>query len=180
MRDIRDFSYSRQLVVVGKLSDIVRKHEGKKHMSIGKLMREAGYSQSFADHPARLFESKNFQSLLDEYLPDINIVESHAGILEAERISRVSFPKNEKDEVIKEIIESCHGCKLTRISKSKKSKIAYYASPDSASRLGAVKQAYMIKGLYPTTKVEQTATFRFSNLTDEQLDRAIERIEQSV
>lgn len=145
----------RQLALVKKLSELVRKTHGKqKHITLGKLMREVGYSDKFSLQPSRVTKSKTFQELLNKYLPDDTIAEVHGDALKASQLSHYIFPKSEDDETIRQTIESVEGCKLIKIRQKLNWKRAYFQAPDTNNRLKAIAEAYKVKGLYPAEKHE--------------------------
>lgn len=153
---LREIKSPRQLIAVKKLSEIVRNSKGKK-ITLGKVLRESGYSESFSEHPGRAIKSKSFQELLEEHLPDNLITEAHEGALRASKLDHYVFPRSEKDQEIKEVIESVAGCKLVKIRKALQWKRAYYLIQDNQSRLKAIAEAYKIKNKYPPQKVDLTS-----------------------
>ena len=50
--------------------------------NISKSMREAGYSRATAKNPKNLTQSKSWQELVEEYLPDRKIAEIHSRFLD--------------------------------------------------------------------------------------------------
>jgi len=147
---LKEIRSPRQLALVTRLSDIVRKTKGKqKSITLGKLMKEVGYSDEFSKQPSRVTKSKGFQALLDKYLPDDTIAEVHGDALRASKLDHYVFPQSEDDEVIKDTIESVNGCKLIKIRKKLNWKRAYFHSPDTGNRIKAIQEAYKVKGKYP-------------------------------
>ena len=57
-------------------------------MPIGKVMVAAGYSEKSAITPIQLTESKGWQELMEEYLPDKHLAEKHLEFLNTPRITR--------------------------------------------------------------------------------------------
>ena len=53
--------------------------------SMRRAIKEAGYSQAYADTPKKLEKTKTWQELLDKYLPKDLVLETHQGLLKAER-----------------------------------------------------------------------------------------------
>ena len=72
-----------------------------------------------------------------------------------------------------EIIESVAGCKVRKIRHGDNANHVWFWSPDNASRLGAIREAYKIKNKYEP--VETIITNKNKDLPDEQLDRIIEQ-----
>lgn len=160
----------RQLLVVKKLSEAIGKSKGKKAVSLGKIMREAGYSPSFSKYPAKLIKTKNFQELLKEHLPNDMLSKVHAQVIQASTIDHRVFPESMSDKEMTDVVESISGCKVKKIMHGEKANHVWYWTPDNANRLNAVKEAYKIKDLYPTQKHE--VEFKHK-LTKEYLDRII-------
>ncbi len=159
----------RHKIAVQKLSEIIRKTKGKqKKITIGKILRESGYSESVALHPTNVTERKGFQELLEEYLPDDLVLETHKNLLKATGLDHYVFPPSTSDEEMKEIIESVPGCKLMKISHGEQWNRAYYWVPDSKSRKDAIDMAYKLKGSYKAEKVEHSV--------NEELEKALDRM----
>jgi len=54
--------------------------KGRK-MPMGKLMIEAGYKKGYAQHPKQLKKTKNWQELMEQYIPDSLLAEKHQALL---------------------------------------------------------------------------------------------------
>lgn len=161
----------RQLLVVKKLSENVRKKKGQKGMSIGKIMREAGYSPETSKKPYRLTRSKGFQQLLEEYLPDDMIAKAHQDLFNAHKVDHYVFPASVSDDWIKKTVKEW-GFKLTKIAKNEQWKRAYYSMPDHAIRTKGIQEAYKIKNKYPAEKHDhRVGVFNFDNWSDEELKK---------
>ena len=142
----------RQLIAVRRLTEIVRNSKKQKGITLGKILRGAGYSESFSEQPKRAIQAKSFQELLDQYLPDDLITETHQQILKASTMDHYVFPKTEDDEEIKQVVESVSGCKLIKIRQVGEWKRAYFWTPDNQSRVRAIAEAYKVKNTYPAEK----------------------------
>jgi hypothetical protein len=159
----------RQTIAFNKLSEIIRNHKGKqKSITIGKILEEAGYSKEVSSSPTLVTKSKGFQELLEKYLPDDLVLETHTNLLKATGLDHYVFPPSTTDEEMKEIIESVPGCKLMKISHGDQWNRAYYWVPDNKSRKDAIDMAYKLKGSYKAEKVEHGVS--------EDLEKALERI----
>jgi len=122
--------------------------------NIGKAMISAGYSPATAKTPKKLTQSKGWKILMDRYIPDDLVVETHKDALQAHKIDQYIFPKSYFDKEIKELIEN-FDFRVIWIKKEKNCKRAYFLAPDHSTRMLAVKEAYKIKDKYPREKVEQ-------------------------
>ena len=52
--------------------------------NVSKAMREVGYSDAYAKNPQKLLQTKSFQELLDEYLPDELLTSTHRELVHDE------------------------------------------------------------------------------------------------
>jgi len=52
---------------------------------LGQIMREEGYSDNTADNPKNVTESKSWGVLLDKYIPESLVLETHKEAFEANR-----------------------------------------------------------------------------------------------
>ena len=145
-------SSPRRLIAVKKISEIIGKTKKQKNVTVGRILRESGYSVSTSKTPSRIIKGKKFQELLKDHLPDDLIAKTHEGLLRASRLDHYVFPSGEDDRVIKKTIESVAGCKLIRIRKHLNWKRAYFWTPDNQSRMKAIAEAYKLKGKYPAER----------------------------
>lgn len=72
------------------------------NMPMRQVMKKAGYSQATADHPKDLTESKGWQELMEEYLPDKHLAEMHKQFLDSPRI----ITRYVKGEIVDEYEET--------------------------------------------------------------------------
>lgn len=149
-------------------------------VSIGKAMREVGYSAKYANNPQKLTATKEWKDLVAEYMPDSLLAQTHKDLLGAGEIQHYVFPATIKkvpvdnpdpnidqsmiarkedvdvisDEEIKNIVESVPGCKLIyiRYEQFMGGKVAYFQAPDSKSRKDALDMAYKLSGRYAPGK----------------------------
>lgn len=87
--------------------------------SVSSAMRKAGYSPETAKTPHKLTESRGFEQLVEQYLPDRLLLRTHKSLLKAKRI-RKTFKRGEMLEEIEE--------------------------EDTFARATALKLGYMVKG----------------------------------
>lgn len=76
----------KQRIAVEKLSEIIRNSQGKKTITIGRILREAGYSESVCKAPQRVTQRKGWQELIKEYFPDDLLVKKHRELLNKKEI----------------------------------------------------------------------------------------------
>ena len=136
---------------------------GKKSVA----MRAAGFAESMARNPQKVFKPEVYAQILsrngldDETLSQIHSRLAHASILrERDFHSSLVYSKSKTmieevpDEVIQRIIESSPGCELISIIKYKEKKVAYYRSPEHVAQKQSIELAYKSKGLMAPEKHE--------------------------
>lgn len=100
-----------------------------KPVSVSQSMKEVGYGKGYAKNPQLLTKTKSWQDLMEEYLPDDLILESHNKLLKKTKvIYSITGDVIETDEI----------------------------DPNAVSK--GVDMAYKIKGKYAPEKVEHTIT----------------------
>lgn len=166
-----------QAIVARAVMEKIRENPG---VRVSDAIRMAGYSESLAVHPSVVTKSAPFIDLLNEYLPEGDLLETHRGLLKAARIDHMVFAdgpkdddaavvwvanKNEKetgaqvwsredvltDQDITDMLAE-KNCTVRRISRTENSRHVYFWSPDSKSRTGALDMAYKLKGSYAADK----------------------------
>lgn len=145
----------RQILLAKEISANVRKAKGKK-ISVSKVMKEVGYSPSYAEKAGKVLASDPFQDLLDKYLPDELIAETHAGIMKANALGHEVFPTDLTDEEMKEVVEGVWGGIIRKIKHLDSGNHVWYLVPDNRSRAKGIAEAYKVKAKYPAEKQEHT------------------------
>jgi len=151
----------RAKMAVQKLSENIRNSGGKKSVSMGKVLREAGYSKQTSLKPKLVTETKGFKEELTNLMPDETIVKRHGELVNAVKLNKMTFDSSLSDLEIKKIIEWSAGFKVMKVVRKKGSKqsVCFYWSPDYMTRLVAINMGYKIKNLY--RKDEQTGDAPF-------------------
>lgn len=149
--------------------------------NVSKAMRDSGYSPKTAKTPKKLTESKSWEQLMDEFLPDKQLMEHHQALLNTNRLDHMTFPlpgmhedpllqaveelakangKKPKarpkpqsltDDEIKAMLLEL-GCKVRKIVHGEQARHVYFWAPDTGARNAALGLAYKIKNKI-TTKV---------------------------
>lgn len=145
-------------------------------MSDFQKMRAAGYSFSYSRHPKRAKGKATFRELLDEYLPDEQLMSSHVALLNSRRLDHMTFPINIEDEVIADMLASAN-CLLRKIIHGEQAKHAYFWSPDNKARKDALDMAFKLKGQYAPEKIEDVTDPYRKLPTDELLKRKKEALD---
>lgn len=100
---------------------------------IGQAMLDAGYSPATAKNPEELTESKGWKILMDEYLPDKDVLQAHKEGLKATKVISALVVGKDADSKTSDFIDV----------------------PDHPTRLKAVELAYKVKSKFqPTTLVQ--------------------------
>ena len=82
------------------LDNLTRKNKGKTgKKSMTQAMIDAGYSKNYADS-GDIKKTKSWDRLMDEYLPDSLIAETHHGLMVAKKLDYMLFVAEIKDEDI--------------------------------------------------------------------------------
>jgi len=148
---------------------------------VSTAMIEAGYSPATAKTPQKLTQSKAWQELMAEYLPDHEIAEKHKQLLNSTTVDHMVFPlgpkgeddvnlsggrsdtnADKKDEIkverttltdqeIKDMLAEV-GCKVRRIVHGETARHVYFWTADSKARKDAIDMAYKLKGSYAPEK----------------------------
>lgn len=172
----------------GKQRKFTRPNTARKHKKVLDLMVENGgnvskairdsglYSPSQAKHPEKITESKTWNEIIEDVLPDEMLTEKHKELLTATRIDHLVFPLGPKDAddpnfsggkkraeaempeehkerttlTDKEIIEMLAevNCKVRRIVHGETARHVYFWSNDNKARKEALDMAYKLKGRY--------------------------------
>lgn len=149
---------NRQLIAVKKLSEILRKSGKQKNVSMARILKEAGYSESVTRHPDNVTEGKGFKSLLDQYLPEELVNQTHRQLLQAARLDDYRVDAKLTDKEIEQIVEEVPGCKVRKILrvKGEPTVVVYFWTPDGQTRKAAVEMAYKLRGSYAPEKHEES------------------------
>lgn len=146
----------RQKLAVQKISEILRKSNGHKNVSMGRVLREAGYSESVARHPDNVTKAKGFRELLGQIMPPEKVVKLQAELIEASKLNSYKIDSRLDDKEITATYEDNKICKVRNILRdgSKPYALVYTWSPDYGNRLRALDMYYKLNNLYPKKKEE--------------------------
>ena len=125
-------------------------------ISKSEAMRRAGYSEATAKNPKNLTDSKTWQELIDQYLPDDRLAQKHVELLDATRVETAQFPGYLSHDLIREILVEA-GCKPRNFETNPKTGIisVWYWAPDRKAQASALDLAYKLKGRM-TQKIEHS------------------------
>lgn len=171
---------------------------GKSGNSVGAAMREAGYSDKYADNPQQMVETNSWKEIMEEMLPDHELAKVHRSLLNAHSLDHMVFPLgpikaeeaeedgNEEesgsrkqdtgeripltDAQIGEMLASVN-CVVRKIVHGQQARHVYFWAPNEKARTDAVDMGYKLKGRYAAQKVEISKTLQ--DMTDEELKALI-------
>lgn len=146
--------------------------------SIRQAMKDAGYSQTMADNPKRLTQSKSFRALLDDCIPEEEVSKQLRNLLHASKVEHYVFPLSVTDEEIKEIVESINGCTLKKIKHGEQMTYAYYWTPDNRSKKDALDMILKVRGHYAPQKISLQDDY--DTWSSDDLDKKIAELQNKV
>jgi len=82
----------KQKKAVGIISENLRQKNPTRIFTMGQVLRQAGYSVAVSEKPKVVTETKGFQELVDEMLPDYDLTKVHQQVLNTMRIEHMVFP----------------------------------------------------------------------------------------
>jgi len=148
---------NRQIIAVSRISEILRKYKGQKNVSMAKILRDAGYSESVARKPKIVTGTKGFQeevSKIGDLIPDKKLVQAHKLLLNSRRMRHTFVNPDLTDTEIKRVVTMSNGrlIKLLRDVKVKKMVELWYTVPIGGNIKVALDLAYKLKGSYAPEK----------------------------
>ncbi len=164
--------------------------------NVSKGMRDAGYADKTVKNPSNLTESKAWEEIMEDVLPDENLAEIHRQQLNSTRIDHMVFPlgpkgedddnfsgaKPDKDKETKNEIEverttltdeeiidmlAAVNCTVKRIVHGQTARHVYFWSPDNMARDKALDKAYKLKGHYKAEKKELSGSINLADTIDD-------------
>lgn len=123
-------------------------------MAVGAAMRDAGLSEYAATHPSSLTKTTEWNQLLDEYLPEGDLLETHKSLLRASHLDHMTFPLETPsltDAHITEMLTDLN-CTVRRISHGEQARHVYFFAPDNRARKDALDMGYKLRGTYAAEK----------------------------
>lgn len=120
-----------------KTAKIMAEKGGK---SFREAAKEAGYSESVANSPAKVIKTQSWQALMDKYLPQDLVARKHAELLEAEDV--VFIPRGKK------ILER--------------------RRPDYMARRAGIEMAHKLRGNFAPEKIELSKR-KFQDMSNKEL-----------
>ena len=123
--------------------------------NMAKAIRDTGlYSPVVANDPQRITESKTWQEVKEEYLPDDELGKKHKQLLNATRLEHMTFPPEGKDKEksltdkdIKDLLASVN-CTVRKIVHGELVRHVYFWATDNRAVKDALDMAYKLSGKY--------------------------------
>ena len=72
---------------------------------LGQIMRENGYAENTADNPDHVTKSKSWEMLMDEYIPESLIAETHKEAFSATRVISAMNPGKQANGATADFID---------------------------------------------------------------------------
>lgn len=144
-------------------------------MPMGKALQKAGYSATVAKTPGKVTNSRSWQELLQEQLPDSLLAEKHNELLQSKRLDHMTFPpfntkskqdgqegedfadsdvntgenhgENLTDTDIRELLKDV-SCTVRRIVHGEQARHVYFWSSNDKAKKDALEMAYKLKGRF--------------------------------
>lgn len=144
-------------------------------MPMGKAMQQAGYSKTVSLTPSKVTNSRSWQELMEEQLPDSLLSATHNELLKSKSLDKMSFPNEHDDDDsddksedkgvdsgdsgdnlqednltdgdIRELLKDV-GCTVRRIVHGKNNREVYFWSSNDKARNDALQMAYKLKGRF--------------------------------
>lgn len=121
------------------------------NVSLKDALLSEGYSESVAESPQRVTETKGFKQILSKYLSDEKIAKGMGELAGQIKLDYFMFPKDMEDGEIIEHMDSV-GIKCVNVRQSDKGKMAFYAIPDGLLRARIYDMGLKINGGYAPEK----------------------------
>lgn len=166
-KQIKKRKYSRP--TTAKKYEKIAKNFAENGGKMSEAIRDAGLSESMARNPQKITDSKTWNEVVEEFLPDSELTEKHKELLNSTRIDHMVFPlgpkkNSEKEEWLKasgnkevkdvlsdeEITEMLAevNCKVRRIVHGEQARHVYFWSSDNRAKKDALDMAYKLKGRF--------------------------------
>ena len=135
--------------------------------NVSKAMRDAKYSIETAKNPKKLTDSRAWEELVEENLPDKDLSRLHKKLLNSKRIEHMVFPTATEDKDITSLLKSVN-CVVRKIQHGDMAiHVWFWATNDKALQSG-LEMAYKLKGRYAPDKVAtiEFNKYEWSNYSD--------------
>lgn len=128
-----------------QIVDLVRTKKNISGVTMGKILKNAGYSDSIQTTPSKVTKSPSFQRLMDKYLPERSLLKKHKQLSNASHLDKFIFPNSVTDEEIRQTIEEIPGAKLIKVQRNAQWARAYYMIADNRTQMDALELAYKVR-----------------------------------
>lgn len=154
-------------LVIKSMQEKLRKGE---KATLASAMKENGYSDSYADS-GQLKKKKTWNQLMEEFLPDSLLAETHNQLLKSKEIKQLNFNYKLKDHEIQKIIED-EGNRFIGTKRFMTTAVVFFSAPNDTIRHKASELGYRVKGkMAPEEfKVENTS---LQNMSDAEIEALI-------
>ena len=146
----------RQRIAVTKLSEILRNSKKNKNITMGRILKAAGYADSTCLRPKAVTEQKGFKALMKEIAPDDFLAKQQRLLLNAREQDTFNMPAEMSDIEIVHLIEELEGFKVRKVLRTpglKYVKVVCF-KPNGVLIDKALDKIYKINGYYAPEKQE--------------------------
>lgn len=113
--------------------------------SVGDAMRKAGYSKVSAATPKKLTQSKGWQELMDQYLPEKTLAQAHKKLLKSKYLDHMVFPLATPETEIRKLINSVGGT-VRRFQHGDTALHVWFWADNTKAIKDAIEMAYKLRG----------------------------------
>lgn len=124
--------------------------------SVSAAMKKAGYSDAAATNPQKLTKTKTWEELMEQYLPDRKIAQTHKKLLGSKYLDHMVFPLALSDAEITDLVRSVGGT-VKRFQHSETQTHVWFWADNTTAQAKAVELAYKLKSRL-SEKVENDHT----------------------
>lgn len=153
---------------------------GSTNKGIGNILKEAGYSDSIRKVPSKVTNSRSWNRLMEQHMPDSLIAKQHKKLLTSKRVDMMSFDLKVPDEEIRENLEAL-GCIVRKIVVNVANKTVWFWTDNDLSIKAGLDMAYKLKGKYAPVKTNNqnlNLNSPMEGKTDEELLEMLETEEK--
>lgn len=150
----------RQKLAAKKLYEIVWSMKGSKTNSIGRALRDAGYSKETSLKPKLVTESKGFRDEMARLMWNETVIKKLRQLLDSMKLNKFVFDYPVSEAEVKQIIESETKNKVMEIVKKRKKTVCRYWSPEEVAIAKALYLIYSHYGYYKSSKLKCNDLFK--------------------
>src|SRR3990167_11228485 len=136
----------KQLIAFKTLSEIIRNKGSRKNITLGSILRKAGYSEEVSLKPKLVTGTQGFKSLFKQYISDEFKVKKHYNLMGAATLQHYIFPSTMSDEDMEAVIKQIPEAKLINIKRNQQWARVYFLAPDLRLQKDMLELTYKVDG----------------------------------